>query len=89
MPEMEWMKIQLTRKCNLNCKYYSQAEFDRTHDLDIEDLKMNAILPSSIRLVIITGGELLEQRLQLQPGLWKLLGMLPLTFIKMEAGFKR
>lgn len=57
MHEMEWIKIQLTRKCNLNCKYCSQAEFDRTQDLDIEDVKINAILPSSVRLVIISGGE--------------------------------
>lgn len=57
MYPMEWIKIQLTRKCNLNCKYCSQAEFDRTHDLNIETLKKSVIEPSKIRLLIISGGE--------------------------------
>lgn len=47
----------MTRRCNMNCAYCSQAEFDRTHNLDLKAFTENVLDKVDIRLLIITGGE--------------------------------
>lgn len=54
----DWIKVQITRNCNLSCSFCSQAEWRENVNLDISRLIENVLLPAMpLRLLIITGGE--------------------------------
>lgn len=63
--ELDWIKVQLTRCCNLKCSFCSQADFRDGQTVDV-DLFIDKVLKvAKPRLLIITGGEPLTQYEQL------------------------
>ena len=55
--ELDWVKLQLTRCCNLKCSFCSQADFRDTNTIDTDLFIEKVLIPSKPRLLIITGGE--------------------------------
>ena len=55
---LDWIKVQLTRLCNFDCQFCSQAEWAGPETIDIERLRSAVFdrLPA-LRLLIVTGGE--------------------------------
>lgn len=55
--KLDWMKLQITRICNLSCSYCSQANWRDQMSVDLDLFKKQVIDRMSVRLLIITGGE--------------------------------
>ena len=63
--KLDWVKVQLTRSCNLKCAFCSQADFKENKVVDVDLFIKNVLEVSNPRLLIITGGEPLTRLDQL------------------------
>lgn len=55
--KLDWVKVQLTRNCNLKCTFCSQAEFRDCNVVDTDLFIKNVLDIAKPRLLILTGGE--------------------------------
>lgn len=55
--KLDWIKVQLTRSCNLKCTFCSQADFRENKTIDVNLFIKNVLEVAKPRLLIITGGE--------------------------------
>ena len=55
--ELDWVKLQITRICNLSCSYCSQAGWKDKTTINFNLFKKQVIDNISARLLIVTGGE--------------------------------
>jgi len=55
--KLDWVKVQLTRACNLKCSFCSQADFRENKTVDVDLFIKNVLEVCKPRLLIITGGE--------------------------------
>lgn len=55
--KLDWVKVQLTRSCNLKCTFCSQANFREDKTVDVDLFIKNVLEVAKPRLLIITGGE--------------------------------
>lgn len=55
--KLDWAKLQITRSCNLSCRYCSQANWKDRNTINVAMFKKQVLDRASMRLLIITGGE--------------------------------
>ncbi len=55
--KLDWVKVQLTRACNLKCAFCSQADFRENKVVDVDLFIKNVLEVAKPRLLIVTGGE--------------------------------
>ena len=55
--ELEWIKVQLTRRCNFRCQYCSQADWASNEVLDVDGFIQRILSQVAVRALVITGGE--------------------------------
>lgn len=55
--KLDWVKVQLTRCCNLKCSFCSQADFRDASTIDADLFIKNVLEVAKPRLLIFTGGE--------------------------------
>lgn len=55
--ELDWLKVQITRRCNLSCHFCSQADWRSKEVLDVPQFLERVLSKADVRLLIITGGE--------------------------------
>lgn len=55
--KLDWIKVQLTRCCNLKCSFCSQADFRDGQTVDTKKFIENVLAVAKPRLLIFTGGE--------------------------------
>ncbi len=63
--ELDWLKLQLTRGCNLKCSFCSQADFRDNSTIDTKLFIKQVLNISKPRLLILTGGEPLSKPTEL------------------------
>lgn len=55
--DLDWVKLQLTRCCNLKCSFCSQADFRDNNTIDADLFIKQVLDVAKPRLLILTGGE--------------------------------
>ncbi|MCL2860146.1 MAG: radical SAM protein [Oscillospiraceae bacterium] len=55
--KLDWVKVQLTRTCNLKCSFCSQADFRDNSVVNVDEFINNVLDIAKPRLLIFTGGE--------------------------------